>query len=282
MKLGAIGECMLELTHTDPLKLSMTSLGFGGDTLNTLIYASRLGLQSYFFSALGQDSYSHWLLEQWSNEKINIDFVTQYANKLPGMYAIQVDSVGERRFFYWREQSAAKEFIKRSDPKELLKHLTQMDVIYFSGISLAILDDEQRYTLLNIIKALKQSNKIIVFDGNFRPKNWKSVEQARFWSDQFLAYVDWYLPTFEDEQALFAVKTVEELIEHHSHYNIPEIALKDGENGCWLISDGKRKQVAIPLVVTPIDTTAAGDSFNAGYITARIMLQKWGILLQEM
>ncbi len=270
MKLGAIGECMLELSHPNNKDLSTSNLGFGGDTLNTLIYASRLDIDCYFFSALGTDPYSEWMMEQWQKEGVQTDCVNINANKLPGMYAIQVDNTGERSFFYWREQSAARDFVRDLGAEKLLQQCLEMDVIYFSGISLGILDEEQRHTLLEVLKKLKAAGKKIAFDGNYRPKNWDSREQAANWSDTILPLVDWYLPTLDDEQDLFQIGGQEDLITRHAAHEIEEVVIKDGGNGCSIVMEDQVSHVAIPESVKPIDTTAAGDSFNAGYIAARM------------
>jgi 2-dehydro-3-deoxygluconokinase len=274
MKLGAIGECMLEISNTQTIDTNSNtmraSIGFGGDTLNTLIYASRLGVECFYYSALGFDPYSDWLLNTWQSEKINTRFVQRIENKLPGIYAIQLDPEGERQFLYWRNESAAREYLKHIDEDVLLGQLAHLDIVYLSGITLGVFDDPQRERLLSIIRRLKLSGKIIAFDGNYRPRNWESAGQAQSWITRLLRYVDWYLPTLDDEKMLFDVGSIQDVIELHQSHSISDLVIKDGSNGCWIVKDNKAVHVPIPQSVDSIDTTAAGDSFNAGYLAARL------------
>lgn len=274
MKLGAIGECMLEISdaQTDDSKGTSiaAALGFGGDSLNTLIYAARLKVECFYFTALGTDPYSDWLLSAWADEGIHTDFVQRIEDKLPGLYAIQVDSRGERQFCYWRKDSAASHYLNRIDEVALYQQLGQLDVIYLSGITLGVFDDCQRERLLKVIQRLSEAGKTIAFDGNYRPRNWQSAEQAQQWITQILRFVDWYLPTLDDEVLLFGVKSVDDVINLHQSHNIRELIIKDGPNGCWVVTKESKHNVPIPQVITPVDTTAAGDSFNAGYLAGRM------------
>ena len=270
LKLAAIGECMIEMSHGSSSQLDNVSLGYGGDTLNTLIYAARHNIESFFFTALGEDPYSQWLVAQWKHESINTDYVRTVKQKLPGLYAIQLDDQGERQFFYWRENSAAKELMTATGSQMLLAQLQQMDVIYLSGISLSILSDSHRALLIDIIAKLHQQGKIIAFDGNYRPKNWHNREQALYWCKQVLQYTTWYLPTLDDELTLFALPSKLALLAQYKLLNIPEIALKAGAEGCYVIYQGHSSQICVDEQIAVKDTTAAGDSFNAGYLAARM------------
>lgn len=131
---------MLELSHNNKNKSNSqrsieASIGFGGDTLNTAIYASRLGLDSYYFTALGDDYYSDWLLNAWQKEGINTEYVVQCSGKLPGLYAIELDNNGERTFHYWRKDSAASQYLNAVGHEQLYQQLMNFDVVYLSGIS---------------------------------------------------------------------------------------------------------------------------------------------------
>ena len=66
-RVACIGECMLELCGGD---LSAMTLSYGGDTLNTTVYLARLGVDVDYVTALGDDPYSDWMIEQWRAEGI--------------------------------------------------------------------------------------------------------------------------------------------------------------------------------------------------------------------
>ena len=269
---------MLELSHSNINKNAVAhsidvSINFGGDTLNTAIYASRLGMDSYYFTALGDDFYSKWLLYAWQQEGINTHYVKQCSGKLPGLYAIELYEKGERAFHYWRKDSAASGYLNAVGAKQLFEQLMSLDLVYLSGISLGILDDAQKTVLIDVISKVHSKGKIVAFDGNYRPRNWESQTQAQHFISAILKHVNWYLPTLDDESLLFNTNTFEEVIAHYQYHNFDELIIKDGANGCYVLSQeygNKSHNVPIPRLVTPIDTTAAGDSFNAGFIAARM------------
>lgn len=276
-KLAAIGECMLEISNAGVLSRDArcfpASIGFGGDTLNSLIYASRLGIDCFYFTALGDDVYSDWLMSAWQHEGLHTQHVLRIENKLPGLYAIELNKDGERQFHYWRDGSAASEYINAVDKELLYQQLCEMDLIYLSGISLGILSDPQKDALIALIERLAKAGKTIAFDGNYRARNWQSREQAQFYLHRILRHVHWYLPTLEDETLLFDSQNADAVAAHYADYDLQELIIKDGANGCYLSISGSTEQllnVPVPHQVTPVDTTAAGDSFNAAYLANRM------------
>jgi 2-dehydro-3-deoxygluconokinase len=82
----------------------------------------------------------------------------------------------------------------------------------------------------------------------------------------FLDVIGLALPTFEDEQALWGDKTPADTLARYTARGI-EVCVKCGGDGCHLGSGGF---VPVPQRIAPIDTTAAGDAFNAAYLTARL------------
>ena len=103
-RIAVIGECMVELQkHGELYKQS-----FGGDTLNTALYLSRLThhheITTSYVTGLGKDPFSKQMLQIWQEEGINTDFVHLSEDKLPGLYTIDTDEHGERSFFYWRNK----------------------------------------------------------------------------------------------------------------------------------------------------------------------------------
>ena len=104
-KVACIGECMIELKQADG---GLFSRGYGGDTLNTAVYLARLGAGADYITALGDDTLSDEMIAGWAAEGVGTKRVVRLPGKLPGLYMIQTDDKGERRFFHWRESAAAR------------------------------------------------------------------------------------------------------------------------------------------------------------------------------
>ena len=118
-----------------------------------------------------------------------------------------------------------------------------------------------------------------MFDGNFRPRGWKGdLQRTRTVFMEALKRVDIALPTYDDEAVLWGDPSPDATIERLQAFGIGEIAMKNGPNSALVASGGQKEFVPVPDVVVPVDTTAAGDSFNAGYMAARLAGRKSGAM----
>lgn len=269
-KIAVIGECMVELQRNGEL----LKQSFGGDTLNTALYLSRLtqnhDVHVSYVTALGNDPFSDEMIDTWTQEGIDTSLILRLSDKMPGLYHIETDETGERTFFYWRNDAAAKFVLDQSESTKLLEELLTYNAVYLSGITLAILTDNGRDKLFSFLKAFKDRGGNVFFDNNFRPKLWESRELAINTYRAMLSYTDTALLTFEDEQALFGDMFVEQCIERTSQAGVSEIAIKRGAKDCLIVTGGKASYVPPKPVNKVIDTTAAGDSFSAGYLAKRL------------
>nr|BFD42737.1 sugar kinase [Pseudomonas sp. FFPRI_1] len=267
-RIACIGECMIELQQHHDGRLQQS---FGGDTLNTAVYLSReLGelARVDYVTALGDDSFSDAMCQGWAAEGIGLELVQRLPGRLPGLYCIQTDARGERRFLYWRNEAAVRDCFTSVAAGPILEALKGYDVLYFSGITLAVLGESGRSKLLAMVSEARQRQALIVFDNNYRPRLWASVEQARAAYREVLPQVDLALLTLEDEQALFAYSDVEAVFE--AYRGTPEVVLKRGAESCLVRGVGGAFDVPAQRVDKVVDTTAAGDSFSAAYLASRL------------
>lgn len=265
--MAAIGECMIELS---PRTGGLFSLGFGGDTLNTAVYLARLGVGIDYLTALGDDSFSTRMLDSWQAEGVGTRLVPRLAGRLPGLYVIEIDRAGERRFSHWRDRAPARELFALPQTQEILAAMTGYDLIYLSGISLSLYGEAGRAVLFEGLDAARRAGARIVFDGNYRPRNWPGAGEARAAMQAMLERTDIVLTSFDDEQAVHGDADVHATIRRIRGLGIGEIVVKQGSEGCVVVDvEGVHALPATPQG-TVVDTTAAGDSFNAAYLAARL------------
>jgi 2-dehydro-3-deoxygluconokinase len=275
LKIACIGECMIELWQDNRQPQSMQRT-FGGDTLNTAIYAARClrtrPARVDYVTALGDDPFSEELLQAWQAEGVGTSLVARLPERLPGLYMIRTTADGERSFYYWRSASAARELMHTSYTQTLLQTLAHYDFVYLSGISLAILDDDSRRKLLDLMATVRDNGGRVGFDSNYRPRLWPDQQTTRYWLEQVLTCTDIAFPTFDDEIRLYADNTPEQTAQRHHALGVGEVVVKCGSEPCLVSGAGGRQQAYVePLsVARPVDTTAAGDSFNAAYFSARL------------
>lgn len=260
MRVLAIGECMVELAPTGVE--AQYSLGFAGDTMNTAWYLARISpFNISYFTALGVDALSDKMAKFLQSGHILTDDIVRLNDRTVGLYMIELRD-GERSFAYWRGQSAAKMLAR--DEVALRGALAHADVAYFSGITLAILAPEDRTRFLN---ALRDFPGKVVFDTNLRPRLWASVDEMRSAIMEAASVADLVLPSFDDEAAFFGDADPEATARR---YTAAEVIVKNGGGEVLARVGDVITRHALEQLAAPVDTTAAGDSFNAGFLAARL------------
>ncbi|QCU74680.1 sugar kinase [Pseudoalteromonas distincta] len=263
-----IGECMVELRAMSAATLHQS---FAGDVYNSAVYLKRCFPQvtTSVVTALGQDNLSKKMLERFESEQINTQLVFAHDTKVPGMYYIETDEHGERSFIYWRNDSAAKKVVDFLDA-DALEQLSQGDMFFFSGISLAIIEESAREDFWKVVKQLKDAGVKIVFDPNYRARLWNSVEETKEQYHLAFTFADITLPGVEDLTTLYDVHSVEAVVEYLKPYQIEEIVVKNGPESVVTKEGDTLQSHTIVPVKNVVDTTSAGDAFNGVYLGARL------------
>lgn len=268
-RIVSIGECMGELSETGtPGALSM---GFAGDTLNTAFYLRQsLGpeWQVDYVTAVGTDGLSDRMLDFLTTEGIGTAHIRRLAGKTIGLYYITLKE-GERSFTYWRNDSAARRLA--SDPAAIVRALENADVAYWSGITLAILPNQDRLALIEVLGQFAGRGGTVVFDPNLRPRLWDNPETMRGWIHRAAAISDLCLPSFDDESTWFGDSDPIETAKRYHAEGARRVIVKNGGGAVtFLEAADKTGLQSIPSVEHVVDTTAAGDSFNAGFLAAEL------------
>jgi 2-dehydro-3-deoxygluconokinase len=264
----AVGEVMVEMARGADNRFGMAC---GGDTFNTAVYLARAGIDVSYATALGDDPYSEGILAMAAAENVKTDLVLRVRGRTPGLYTIETDARGERRFYYWRDNAPARDLFDLPEWAHLSEAMIGARLIYFSGVTLSLYSNQGLGRFLATIEMARQQGAKVAFDGNFRPFGWRGdLARTRTVFIEALKRCDIALPTFDDEAVLWGDPSPEATVSRLQAFGIGEIAVKNGPNSALVYAGGKREFIPVPEVVVPVDTTAAGDSFNAGYIAARL------------
>lgn len=258
----SIGECMVEMAPVD--KAGDFRMGFAGDTFNTSWYmrALRPDVQTGYFTRVGTDAVSQSMLEMMTDAGVDTSFIAQDPIRSVGLYLISLKD-GERSFSYWREQSAARKLAQ--DAETLSSAMQGADLVYFSGITLAILDVQGRQTLLDTLDDARANGKRIAFDSNLRPRLWASNDEMTSTVMKAAAVSDIVLPSYDDEADFFGDTDIEATGTRYLNAGAKTVVIKNGAGAIHYLHEGFSHHIDPPEVGEIIDTTSAGDSFNAGF-----------------
>lgn len=266
----AIGEAMVEMA---PVGDGLYRRGFAGDTFNTAWHVAQwLGMRAEvgMITRLGEDRLSDAFVHAMAEDGMSVSGISRDPARSMGLYMIELDGV-ERSFHYWRDTSAARHLA--DDPAFLARALQGVGLVHLSGITLAILSPDGRDRLLAALADFRAAGGVVAFDPNIRPRLWASLDEMRAAVTRMLGQTDIALPSLDDERAFFGDPDAWATVRRLQACGVGEVVVKDGSGPVILAADGSVTGYPTPPVAKIVDTTGAGDAFNAGYLAARMMGQ---------
>ncbi len=263
-RINLLGEVMVELSAVSAEQMVV---GVAGDTFNTAVALSQLGMQCDYVTALGSDSFSNRIRQAMHEYGLSDAYVATVDNAAPGLYAIETDSKGERSFTYWRDNSAARQWL--SNPEAVaatLSALPASQCFYWSGITLALMSPAVREYTFEFLTAYRARGGVVVFDSNYRSVLWSGQDNPTAYYDAAIAHADLYLPSLEDEQLIHNYPDEEAVIKALRQLDCEHVVLTLSGEVVWInAADVNRYSVS---VTEAVDTTGAGDAFSGGLIAA--------------
>jgi 2-dehydro-3-deoxygluconokinase len=255
---------MIELSQATG---GLLARSYGGDTLNTAVYLARLGVSVDYVTALGDDPWSEEMVRAWEAEGVGTSLVVRVPGRLPGLYLISTDAAGQRTFYYWRDSAPARLLFDLPQTPAIVQALTGYDAVYLSGVSLSLYGEVGRARLFAALDGARARGTRVVFDTNFRPRGWPDLAAARSAFRAAIAGADVVLASTEDLGLLFGEDGLAEL---PTKDPCVEVVLKLAEPAVRICRDKVVCTIAAEPVTGVVDTTAAGDSFAAAYLAARL------------
>jgi 2-dehydro-3-deoxygluconokinase len=259
-----IGECLIELYEQAPHTYRQS---VAGDVFNTLFYASRLGLRTGFISNFGSDTLTQHILDRMDAERIDRSCTATSQEKTNGLYLISQDEKKEPKYSFWRNDSAARQTLRVLAKDRLEKYISQTRYFHFSAIALAIL--QQREILIAILQKLQ--NKILIsFDTNFRHGLWDDVGTLRNFIEENSSLITYLFVSKNDDEHLYGKRPADEAVLFYTGLGYKTVIFRQGENDVLVHTADGLLRVPTVNANSVVDTTAAGDAFNAGFIASQL------------
>ena len=229
------------------------SLEIGGSASITAVAAARLGLRVALVAAVGPDAAGTFMLDALAKEGVDVSAVAIRDGQATGM-TVALSRGGDRAIL--TALGAMNSLTAADMPASILERARHVHVSsYF------LLADSLGPGLADLFARARAAGAATSLDTNWDP--------AERWRDERLsaaiAQAGLLLPNEAEALALSGASSVEAAASALVALG-PRVAVKLGARGV-LVASGPAElhQVCLPPV-TPVDTTGAGDCFNAGLI----------------
>jgi len=256
-KVFCIGELLIDFVAEnqgkDLSKAKRFSKKAGGAPANVACAISKLGGDSFFVGAVGNDPFGSFLLRVLENEKVDIS-LAQKCETFTTLAFVSIDKDGERDFVFSR--GADKELTYDSS----LKSKFENSILHF-GAATALLGGSLEETYSRYLFDGLTKNAFISFDPNYRGDLWKNKE------DVFIRKCHTFIEkshlckfSLEEAQLLSGKENMEEACKFFHEAGTQIIVVTLGSEGTLLSTSNFYKTIP-SMKVTPKDTTGAGDAF---------------------
>lgn len=237
---------------------------WGGDTSNFAIGVARLGHSVSYLARVGADPFGEGFIALWRRNGVDTSLVERDEGRRTGLYFVSFDAQGKHSLTYYREDSAASAIAPDVASERLLSNYR---ALHLSGISLGM-GPSALATGLALEKAARQSGRMISFDVNYRPAQWRSRAEASEAIDSAIAGGVDVLEVTDDEMAALGWgEGIDALVCRFPKAST--VILKRGKRGASLWRAGERADIP-SFEVEVKDTVGAGDSFDAGFLSATL------------
>ncbi len=233
--------------------------GFGGDTLNVAIAASRLGARAAYVTKLGGDFFADEIEALMRRENIDTLGVSRDRSAPTGLYFVTHGPEGH--VFTYRRAGSAASLMTPGDIAPAL--IRQARYLHASGISQAI-SATAAEAVSRAIGEARAAGVRVSYDTNFRPRLW-TAEEARPVIEAAAARADLLKTSSEDAIQLAGLSEPAEIARHFHHLGAAQVLVTLGRDGVFLSDEGGSDLIP-GFAVEAVDATGAGDAFTGALL----------------
>ncbi len=267
MNVIGLGEVLIDFISTEPtsyLEASLFQKCFGGAPMNTIVGASRLGLKTGAVAAVGDDPFGEYLVNVLRENNVDTSrIVVKRDARTTISFVVNDPSSGERTFIFYRSpwvEGAADSLLTPQDID--YDYLSSTEILHVSGFSLS--QNPSRDTILDAVRYAGRSGVKVSFDPTLRVDVWRSEETIREVYYKMLRLSDILVLSRDEASFIFGTDDYLEVADKALKFGLDIVGVKLGSEGCFLKSRDGKEIFEPAFKVKAIDTTGAGDGWNAG------------------
>lgn len=246
----------------DTKRVDQISVKNGGDSLNTAIDLAKIGNRVGFAGKAGDDSFGDFLLKTMKNNNIDCRGLKIEAGASTSSCIAVISAKGERVFLY---HGGTNDTFAYDDMDISL--IEECRIVHVGGtFLLPRFDGEGAAKLFQVARS---KNKLTSMDVTWDTTGrWLSVIKP------CLRYLDFFMPSYNEAKLITGKDKPEDIASFLQNEGVGTVVVKLGKEGVYV--KGKSESFRYPAYnVKVVDTTGAGDSFVAGFLTGT--LKKWSL-----
>jgi aminoimidazole riboside kinase len=243
---------------------SAVELHSGGTTANVASNLAKLGIPSAFAGFVGDDPYGSYLIDEFKKVQVDTSMVEVKKGTYTGIVLAIIDDQGERTFIACAK-GAAHVFLSPEYANSLV--LEPDLVVHSSGVCLG--EEPARTGLLVTLKNVHENGNVLYFDPNLRLEGNFFPEALRTAQLQAISLSDIILIGDEELALIFPGPSMEDGAKKIIASGSELVIVKQGDKGATAFSAEGFDHVAA-FKTEVVSTSGAGDSFDAGFIAARM------------
>ncbi|MFX1508903.1 MAG: carbohydrate kinase family protein [Promethearchaeota archaeon] len=242
----------------------------GGAPANVAVGLARLNVATGFIGKIGTDIFGDFVKTQLEQNRVNTDGITQTTEAPTALTFVSRSASGDRDFLFYRNPCADILLQKTDIPHDWLQNIQYLHV---GGVSLT--RQPSRDATLYAVKTAHDYGATITFDPNLRLALWqKGIKECRNTIRELLEYTDIFLPSEEELTILMNTTDLNTAV-LLAHENGPStVCVKRGRQGSYnsqRTSSGETQgYFQSPYPVQVVDTTGAGDGYDAGLLAGLV------------
>lgn len=236
--------------------IDTTSMFVGGCASNASMDLAKLGVPVSLCVKLGEDLFGGFVYDTCKAAGVDMSGVIRDPSVQTTTSIVCVNSEGERSFLYNGGSTSA---LTETDITDAV--LADADIVFLAGALLTHkLDGEPA---ARMFKKAQEMGKFTVMDTAWDPTGrWMAGVRPA------LPYLDLFMPSIEEAEKIAGVSDIDRIVDTFFDCGVKNVIIKAGKKGAYICEGGQKRYYAPTyLSIKPTDTTGAGDSFCAGFLS---------------
>ncbi len=245
----------------DTIRVDGIDIRNGGDALNAALGLAKLGASVGFCGMIGADMLGDYLARVISDGGLNARGLRRTAETGTCACLVLINAQGERSFFY---RGGSNDLFRREDVDMSL--VEEAGIVHVGGTYLLPRFDGAGAARL--FQEARAKGKLTSMD-----VTWDTTGRWMRVIEPCLPHLDFFLPSIKEARQIAGRSDPVEIAESLQDRGVGTVVIKLGEKGCYVKPVTGRGFRTPPFRTEIVDTTGAGDSFVAGFLSG--VIRKW-------